>query len=144
MLPPIAILIFLLLLVYVLKVEGWDRLRPKKAVANPLGLPETNMLIVEAYDSGCSLLGKRGLPRFSWETPHEYLERASARLTEMGQVTGALDRLTTLAVRYRYGKEVSTADDVAISQAALTTIRESLKKVGRRALAVSLEAAAGR
>jgi len=133
-LPPTALFIFLCMLGYVLKVEVWDRLRARGRAVNPLGLPETNLAIVETYEAACDLFARRGLARPDSATPLEYLTYLTERLAERSEARDALERLTQLVVRFRYSRQTARADDVRLAQEALAALQHALKGVNRRAL----------
>src|SRR5207248_10607116 len=71
-LPPLALLMFIAMLAYVLKVEVFDRKRMKNRAGLPMGLPATNLAIIDAYEQACKMIGRRGLPRSLSDTPLEY------------------------------------------------------------------------
>lgn len=136
-LPPLALLALVLMLAYVAKVEIWDRLRPRRPRANPLGLPERNAEIVAAYGAACALLARRGLERRPAHTPWEYLAFASDRLAAWPEARAELERLTTLVVRYRYGCDEAAPEDAERAQEALARLREALKRVSKNAIAAA-------
>src|SRR5262249_25529563 len=74
-LPPLALLVFCVMLCYVFKVEVIDRLWRQKSLDLPSSLPLTNVTIIEAYETACRQLGKLGLLRTMSETPTEFLRR---------------------------------------------------------------------
>lgn len=143
-LPPVALLLFFLLLGYVLKVEVWDRLHPRARFAYTRGLPATNIAVVESYLTACTILAKRGLPRSAGVTPLEHLGGLTGRLEAYPDALEALSRLTSLAVRFRYDRSAADDGDVGIAKESVTTLRKALKGASRRALASSpVEAPAG-
>src|SRR2546423_6260507 len=125
---------------YVLKVEVWDRFRPTRKRANLLGLPESIMAVIAAYDAACSALARRGMPRFSHETPAEFLGRSMVRMESWPEAQASLDRLTVSLIRFRYSQVEATMDDVRRAQTALITLREALRGITRRALTAATAA----
>jgi transglutaminase-like putative cysteine protease len=131
LLPPLLLAALLCMIGYVLKVEWWDRRRRKFLLAT-LPLPQTNRAIVEAYEVGCALLARRGLPRPASATPAEYLTQAALRLAAFPDAIAALERITTLVVRYRYSKDTANGEDVRLAQEAILALRHALQTAPRR------------
>lgn len=150
-LPPLALCAFILMLGYVLKVEVWDKRRRSVALSsNSLGIPATNMAIVQAYETATSLLGRRGLKRRPSETPTEFFQRAQARLAvspslhepQAAQlVCDELEQLTLLVVRFRYSRDMATAEEAQGAQIALHSLRTALKSVPKAQLLEEAHAA---
>lgn len=138
-LPPMALLLFLCMLGYVLKVEVWDRLRARRSTVNPLGLPETNLAVVEAYEAASRLLARRGLARPASVTPWEHLAALERRLAGWPEALAAVERLTRLVVRFRYSREVATDEDVRLAQEAVLTLQTVLRSIHRKALLATAE-----
>lgn len=131
LLPPLLLAALLCMIGYVLKVEWWDRRRRKLLIAT-LALPETNIAIVEAYEAVCALLTRRGLPRPASATPVEFLARASTRLSAFPDALAALERITTLVVRFRYSRDIANGEDVRLAQEAVLSLRRALQGAPRR------------
>jgi transglutaminase-like putative cysteine protease len=134
-LPPMALLAVLCMVAYVLKVEVWDRLRPRQKLREELGLPETNIAVLNAYLSACDVLARRGLGRGSAETPEEYRLRLQEKMEQLPEAYAPLDRLTALVVTYRYGRNEAQAEDVRIARTSAAVLGSVLKGVGKRQLA---------
>jgi hypothetical protein len=135
--PPMALFAFVCMLLYVLKVEVVDRIRGKRNRRNALGLPETNLAIISVYEQATGELARRGLARPTPMTPVEYLKAVSTRFAAWPEACSALERLTTLVVRFRYSRETALPEDVGLAQNAFSALRQVLKRVGRRAPAIA-------
>lgn len=131
LLPPLLLAALLCMIGYVLKVEWWDRRRRRLLLAM-LALPETNRAIVEAYEALCAFLAQRNLPRPASATPAEFLAYASTRLAPFPNALAALERITTLFVRFRYSKDVADGEDVRLAQEAALSLRRALQNAPRR------------
>jgi hypothetical protein len=134
-LPPMALLAVICMVAYVIKVEVWDRFRPRSRLRNELSLPETNLAIVTAYLKACETLARRGVTRGTAETPEEYRHRLQEKMDHLPEVFAPMDRLTTLAVTYRYGGNEAQAEDVRIAREAAVELVRILKGVHKRQLA---------
>jgi len=129
-LPPVALLGFLTMLAYVLKVEVIDRLRARRLQAyRGLSLPSQNLAIVAAYESACACLARARLRRPAWATPREYLDLVRYRVSEASGALEAMERLTDALERFRYSRAVAEPRDVAAAQADAALIRRSLRRV---------------
>jgi len=145
-LPPITFLAFLVMLVYVIKVEIWDRFRPRGLKTNPLGLPAENLAVVGAYDSACSLLGRHGLKKNAWETVSEYGARAERILSAQPGAGGALEplnRLSALMITSRYSGQRASEDDVRLAREAVVALQATLRTVRKRDVELALAAGVG-
>ncbi len=137
-LPPIVMLLFLAMLGYVIKVEIIDRLRRERAHSVLIGLPESNVAVVASYELACRILARKGIPRAQSVTPREYLASAAPALGTRIEALEALDRLTTLVVKYRYGRETASEEDVALAAHSVAALRTALKGAGRRTLSLGI------
>ena len=78
------------IILFVVKVEWFDRIRGRKASAGPSGSREerAQTQIGLAYQQSARAVGKLGLPRLPSETPDEYAERARPFLRDFGARLG--------------------------------------------------------
>ena len=136
-LPPIALLIMLGMILFVLKVEVWDRFRPRHNVLEQLGLPAANIAVIQAYDAACKSLARLGRPRLPSITPGEYLAEIRGALLDYPNAHDAMEQLTLLAVRFRYSSHAATDSDVALAGEQLKALRAALRPVRRNSLATA-------
>jgi hypothetical protein len=107
-LPKVLITVIVLLLVYVAKVEVWDRWRRLERRVNDPKLPPRTLL-EQQYTLMTQTLGRLGLPRRPSETPAEYEARAlpflQAQEATLGVPLspGTVSAVTTQFVTARYG-----------------------------------------
>jgi hypothetical protein len=132
-LPPTLGLLILGILAYLLKTEVWDRFRRRGlAEGGWLDRPPTNQEIVRLYLSACATLARRGYARPPSATADEFAQYMARTTPEtLPGMSDALERLTTLHTRFRYGPEVASADDVSAAQdaaEAITTLLADAKK----------------
>ncbi|HSV74999.1 MAG TPA: transglutaminaseTgpA domain-containing protein [Chthonomonadales bacterium] len=133
-LPPVALLGFLAMLGYVLKVEVFDRLRARRLAANcSLSLPPENLAVIAAYESACATLARANLRRAPWATPQEYLAWVRERLAAVPDAVEPLERLTGALQRFRYSRATATPEDVSAAQDDLGQIRRNMRRA-RQAL----------
>lgn len=133
-LPPMTLLVILGMFAYVLKVEIMDRMRRRRPITNPLGIPATNLEIVEAYGAACKVLARLGLPRAVNSTPTEYSSEVEIRTNGLGVAT-AFAEISDLLIRFRYGRETATEIHVRQAHEALESMRKALRMAGKRAIA---------
>lgn len=142
-LPPIALLAFVSMLAYVLKVEVWDRFARRVANGGAWALAPENAAIVASYEALCCLLARKGLGRAPAETPWEYESRLRDPLSQCRSAAEAVSALTTLVVAARYGRAVATTGDVSRAAAALEAARAALRHSPRLRPASGPRVAAG-
>jgi transglutaminase-like putative cysteine protease len=142
-LPPLAMAVFVCMLLYVLKVEVWDRFRRSSRTRNLLNLPAENLEIVLAYDSVCDLLAGYGLRRKPWETAAEFRERAHNSLSAWPDAQSQFDRLTVTMIVARYSGERSSSDDLRTAQDAVTGIKAGLRSARKRDVHAAIAALEG-
>ncbi len=130
-LPPLALLMFVLMLVYVLKVELLDRKQMKNRAGLMLGIPATNLAIIEAYEGACKMIGRRGMPRSLSATPLEYCFMVNDKSSSSRTVSAPLEVLTNQLIRFRYGRETATEDDVKSVHNTVTELKAALKSAKR-------------
>lgn len=132
--PPALGLLILGILAYLLKTEMWDRFRRRKlAEGGWLDRPPTNQEIVRVYLSACTLLARRGYARPPASTADEFAQYMARTTPEtLPGVSDALERLTLLYTRFRYGPEVASADDVSAAQDAADAITSLLTDAKKR------------
>ncbi|HZO87115.1 MAG TPA: transglutaminase domain-containing protein [Chthonomonadaceae bacterium] len=132
-LPPLVGLLILSALAYILKTEVWDRFWGGRSVEGGLiDRPVTNLEIIRLYLAACNRLSQRGLARSPAMTPDEFVRFVSEAADEtLPGLAGALERLTTLCVRFRYGPEVATEEDVQSAREAAATLGEVLANARR-------------
>jgi len=135
-LPPIALLIMIAMIAFVIKVELWDRFRPRHTALEQLGLPTTNIAVIQAYDAACKSLARLGRPRLPSITPGEYLDEMRSVLFEHPDAHRALESLTVLAVRFRYSALTAADPDVALATDQLKALRAALRPIRRNSLTV--------
>ncbi len=142
LLPPVAALAFIAMLAYVLKVEVLDKLR-RRSRPNPLGLAAANIEIVDTYARALASLRRWGMKRSDSQTPFEFQDHAAQRLASCPAAVLALQELTVLFVRFRYGGTVAEPDNVTQAHALEKALSEALRKADRRAIALAAPAGAG-
>ncbi|HLK59289.1 MAG TPA: transglutaminase domain-containing protein [Chthonomonadaceae bacterium] len=135
--PPLAALLILALIGYVLKVEVWDRFRKRKlAVALGSAYPLTNRAVVDAYVQAGKILAKRGLVRPVQTTPEEFLARLAQTHTPP-ELLGPMQTLTELHARFRYSHEVATEQDVRTAEEAIAALKSAFAGVKTRELSIA-------
>lgn len=137
--PPTLGLLILGIMAYLLKTEVWDRFRRRKRLEGGwLDRPPTNQEIVRVYLSACATLARRGYARPPTSTADEFARyMAHATPETLPGVSDALERLTTLYTRFRYGPEVASADDVSAAQDAADAIASLLADAKKRRPAIA-------
>ena len=138
--PPLAALVVLALLVYVGKVEIWDRMQKRESRKSDMpALSAANRAIIASYLIACKALEKKGLARPNHATPTEFLLHLSKHPNTPPEVLRPLQILTETHGRIRYGGELATSQDVRNAEEAVTALKSALSTVRTRewALAVS-------
>jgi hypothetical protein len=133
--PALLTAIVLSALMYVLKVEVWDRLR---RVKRPLAAgavweqAPTNLEVVRCYGQGLKALSQWGVRRPPEFTPDEFAGYVAGLPSEPAlAATAPLMDLTTLCTRFRYGPEVAGDEHVAAARAAFAALTGALSGVAR-------------
>jgi transglutaminase-like putative cysteine protease len=136
LLPPILAGTIGILAVYLVWTELIPRLRRPEFATGSGGFAPTNAAVVQAYLDARGLLGRRG-PRLSKSvTPVEFLAAIRPGLAAISPAAvEAVDHLTELHDRFRYGRETASATDVEDAAAALAGLRTALSNVSGKALA---------
>ncbi|HEV2474459.1 MAG TPA: transglutaminase domain-containing protein, partial [Chthonomonadales bacterium] len=134
-LPPTVASLLLGLLVYLIKAEIVDRFTAKRlgSILGP-GRPETNAQVVLSYLQGCRALARLGLKRLPSSTldEHATLVRLALGSGEI-ELTQAMDQLTDLCSKYRYGNSVAQVSDVETARALAANILKLSRSTGRPA-----------
>jgi transglutaminase-like putative cysteine protease len=127
-LPPLAVMAALAMLLYVFKVEVWDRHRPRRFAVDALALPANNIRVLAHFETACSLLERKGLTREEHETAPEFLLRVAPLLGDAApEAALALRELTDATVRFRYSRAEASDTDVADAGASVERIRTALR-----------------
>jgi hypothetical protein len=115
-------------LAYLVATQIQDRFRRRKLVeGGGLERPPTNQEIVRLYLSAGAALARRGYARPPGSTADEFaLFMARSTQETLPGVSTALEHLTTLYTRFRYGPEVASAGDMRAAQDAATAITRLL------------------
>ena len=133
-LPPLALILMLAMLAYVFKVEVWDRHRPRRLRLEHLGLPAANLDVIDVYDSACKSLARLGRPRLACVTPAEYLTELTRVLHGHPEAVRALEALTDLVIRARYGAAALAESDAVEARTQLAALRSAIRPVKGSAL----------
>ena len=131
-LPPLALVVFLCLLGYVLKVEVLDQLLARRPGAVVCSLPPTNERVARAYLASCEMLARRGLRRGAEQTPEEFACAAERWLGDAPDALAPLRRLSDRVTRFCYSAHVASDQDVADALADQRQLRDALRRRPRR------------
>lgn len=131
-LPPTALLAFIVLLGYVIKVELLDRLRRNREEIRTWQLPASNMHIAGAYGQACAALARRGLRRAATSTISEFRDEVRGALAEVEGLDAAFSELSDLAEKYCYSREEAGAKDVRAADSSLARIARLAARLPRR------------
>jgi hypothetical protein len=127
--PKIIEVILAVLLIYLVKTELIDRIKPRTRELRPVvaARPANNVAVLRAYSAANKMFDRRGLTRAANMTTAEFDTLINVKIADAG-IGSAWTELTELHDRYYYGAETASVQEVQRAEAALGRFQEALRQ----------------